>query len=250
MQPEAKAEFWKSSGAVLHETEVNRGENGGAERDGGQYGDRRRGVELRRMENAYGRVSFLHSPGGKVGVEVARKSAYQEEQLPVTSGKLNEDRTTRMTMGSAHGYVDSHDQESSAFRLEERATAAPERIMSQLRRLSVELNQQTVQDMMPEAGLEQRVHGHSAFFGKMEAGIRTSVEEIRAKKGGTGEARELEESRMAAQEQAAESWIHRLKRMGGMQTEDAGDAEDMEDTGENGASEGVEDSRDAKDSND
>ena len=164
------APFWRQSGASMHERTFT--------------GKK----ELRRLENAYGRISFLaekdvkagvSEKNRKVAVEVARKNIDQEEQLPQSSRKLEEHRMSSISMDGGKGYVDSHLKQESAFRWTESVSLPAERVMGQLRRLTAQLDQKVLSEMMPEANKEQEIHGHSQFFRKLEQNLRESMVEIR-----------------------------------------------------------------------
>ncbi len=167
------ASFWKQSGASLRMSE---GRENTAER-GRRTDDR--GRELRRLENAYGKITFYAVDGQRIGIEAARTGVWQEDSMQRARQQLDRNRTFPVRMEGGKGYTDSHHKEEGAFLWSETADLSGERIMNELRRLSVQLRQETLSELMPEAVKECRIHGHLPLFHKIEESVKKSLQEIR-----------------------------------------------------------------------
>lgn len=166
------APFWEQSGASIHMKEE---QETGADQ---KKETAEKGRKLRSLENAYGKITFYSVEGQRIGIEAARTGGWQEDTMKEARRKLDGDRVFPVNMEGGKGYTDSHQKEQGAFLWSETADFSGERIMNELRRLSVELRQDTLSEMMPEAVRERMVHGHLPIFRKIEEGIKKSLEEI------------------------------------------------------------------------
>ena len=167
------ASFWNQSGASLHMKEE---QGATAERE---KKTAENGRELRRLENAYGKITFYAVDGQRIGIEAARSGVWQEDSMQEARRDLDRNRVFPVSMEGGKGYTDSHHKEDGAFLWSETAEFSEERIMNELRRLSAELRQETLSEMMPEAVKERRVHGHLPLFRKIEEGIKSTPSTVR-----------------------------------------------------------------------
>lgn len=186
---EPEAGFWEQSGAVYRikekrdstKREKETKEAGTGELKG-QIAGKDLYVERRRLENTYGRVSFLTDGKGRVGIEMARSSFFGEEERMEGRKSLNVGKSVCFGMEGGRGYVEGSMADKSAFRWTESSELSEKRIMNELRRLSVSLSQKTLCEMTPEADREAAVHGHSSYFRHMEENLKRTVEESRKEK--------------------------------------------------------------------
>lgn len=110
------------------------------------------------IENSYGKVAFKEN-NQNLAVEMSRKNEYHEETFDNSREVLQEGHVNVIDTQSGQLTVDSHQKEKSAVVYEESITTPAEKIFKHLQELKYEVQNDTLNEMIPEkASVQKKIY--------------------------------------------------------------------------------------------